>query len=449
LASSKEMVFIVKENGAYRYLLPSIEVNNSVSRLFYFPSSTEKMDDIFDNYREDQEKIKEYLGKLIVFSPDGNHYSVIAKSQLHNNAYDIITEKGILDWYQNPKIVGYTFDNKLIYWTQKSVTTGGKAQNSFTLYADKNKVNGPIVVSENVEFDDIYNCAYVQEDGSWGWEKGLINREGKYQPEKFVLRNINGEKEIALNGANYIEYITVNGDLLHSNMTDGGRRLFVDGKDSGINGYAGILINKYDGGVVVSPDGSRIALNADGGIILDGDRIVDSMPISNYETSFSNDNKHLIIDCDYEGYIDGVRIESKAGIGPVNRETLEYVSLTEIGVHDSNENEGYGSMLPRISNFNNIVAFGCKNADGEERLIVNGKDLCSLDYKLENGNITSFTYISFSPDGSQILFKGYRHKMIFFDNEMNIGTFFGKNIRYRPSGSIQYHAGNIIISSFR
>jgi len=197
--------------------------------------------DWFDGYKRDVSMIK--------ISPDGTRWATTVKSRKKPEAYDIITDKGIFDWFSKPKLVGFLSDNTLLYWTRTKTDKG----ETFTFWRDKFKM-GTYFTQYSILFME-FPAAFVSSDGKrWGWIEypPLTSYESKTD-SKLYVRYAGGDKIVPCDLKNEILYIAPDGQVLVVNQKYGyNGPLFIDGIDSGIREVSGIE--------AISPDESRVAL---------------------------------------------------------------------------------------------------------------------------------------------------------------------------------------------
>lgn len=395
---------------------------------------------------------REWKPESIVFSPDGSRWATITISKQKQGAYDIVTDKGIFDWFSNPMLVGFLSDNSLLYWTAKKVREEYSKfwgttfeYYSVVLWRDNAKIY-TVPGEMSASYPDNLPATYISPAGtSWGWAEYVKEPKGEETATaKFTVNFPGGTKKIQIGYGHSILYITPDGHVLHrygswdrNSFRPRGSPLYLDGTDAGIGEVLGIE--------AISPDGLRVAIRVDDkSVYVDGEKI----SVGNAECFYSADSQHFIVD---RQSIDG---EEVAGpdttargyyFGKVNRNTLKYAVVVSDGVYIEKDKyiqlkmrpEAIIARDPCISDDGETVVF----IDGGGNLYINGE----TSYKLYDGMSFSSNRFVLSPNGKEILLN---HVGLYMDGHLYTGSFFGKDAVNAPEGSVKYKDGAVVVTTW-
>jgi len=421
-------------------------------------------------------------------SQDYSHWAVRTNSVQNPGKYDIVTNEGIFDWFTDPYLRGFTYDNKLIIDAIKKKSNPEKY--SITLYREKEKLLSFADLSKDDLLKVYNNMIWLSDDGAtFGWPIKLsTNGDNTAQ---YTVQTLTNNKTISLGAAEYVVHITPDGQVLHqSREADPGstyyeyNNLYIDGIDTGVKQYLnikfGLSPNKKGFKIgdyynVVSPNGMRVALTTGEGIFVDGEPIYSESNIATLKVSchFSLDSKNFIVQKHVMGSgvtippsINGKQIELPGGatslqngrfgfrVGPINLKNLQYVIYDDYSYYAKGElvgtangivgldSEGYtsGRIDPRISNDGSTVIYFDK-----ERFIYFNEKRASIVSE-------AMVFKAMSPDGSELLFyiseaannpdnETYL-PIVSLDGQF-VGSFFGNDLN-DPEGSIKFRDGEII-----
>jgi hypothetical protein len=399
-------------------------------------------------------------GGILKVSNDGRRWAAVVNSRLKPEAFDILTDKGVLDWYSDPALVGFTADNTLLYWTTTEKVND--FTRIFSFWREKIKL-----FSKQFKYSypstELFPVSYISITGKeWGWAEYEFDL---YKPGKTTTFNVifeGGKKKIKINSCSEILFISPDGQVLHSPCGDGCQGLHLDGVYTGMDQL-----------LAVSPDRKRVAIQAGERIIVDGQDFFDlSDHTGPFNCFFSADSEHFII----QGYsIDDKKIprpneERLAKISKrlnlnvhhetiINERTLGYVTLVRGPMGwivdyftsdlDTDLNEArielfsqHGTEELRFSDDGKVVAF--LSYAGE--LVVNGEEKFQPYGKIDEYKEVHNGIESMSPDGSEISF--LRKYGIFSVDKLYPGNFFGKDPVKYPEGSIKYKDGAVVVTTW-
>jgi len=384
----------------------------------------------------------------IKISPDGSRWAALVESKQKAEAYDIVTDKGIFDWFSKPELVGFLSDNTLLYWTRTKTDKG----HTFTFWRDKSKVG-----TYFTQFTYLQNspAAFVSSDGKrWGWIEHPDVKNPGDEESKLHVRYAGGEKTMKCLLFSEILYIAPDGQVLVRN----GISLFVDGIDSGIREVSGIE--------AISPDESRVALKIHDKYLLDG------AIIKGGKTGwFSADSKHFVVENNFyysfiTASIDGekVQVPDEAslkkvfgkdaelfGVGATNHTTLNSIVLV-LG-RDNTRSPSIDHLVGYLTGdiFVKLYApFDSPNArvsdDGKTVVVTNGKQLFINGEVRYTSSVDRLDEFLLSPDGTEIFVYGHG---IFTEDQLCPGRFFGKDLaRAAPEGSVKYKDGVVVVTTW-
>jgi hypothetical protein len=250
---------------------------------------------------------------------DVKRFAAVVKSKAKPGKFDIVTEKGIFDWFSNPILIGFTGDDTLLYRAlTPTKDTAGNSICTGALYLEKEKVTVitvPLFIpSPNLK--DGLPSVFLAPDGStWGYAEGKVidasgeiltatsGFGGQCAPSSFVAITKVGKKTIAYDGKTQIVHVTPDGQVVADdlNIRYSSGKLFIDGVDSGFKGS--VLRDRPSANAkpVISPDGTRIDLRK-------GEDNIGSPIIVCF---FTTDSKHFVATTDMQRTIDGKKIAIK------------------------------------------------------------------------------------------------------------------------------------------